>query len=190
MLVLADDLIYKLRSYLSRVGYKTTSKISNYILRTWKKDNMFKIGDAETKISVTTWNGAVRVHFRKFYQSKFDRRKFYPSRQGIALTLMEWRDLKALVSEVDEMVECTQIMLDGDDNEIEMQTQRAPFQRQFGVNEEEEKEEEQSNLQQVNQEIISEILKVNEETQEYKKIKLAPPENFDTNANFAFEFQE
>ena len=186
MLVLVDDIIHKFRSYLSRVGYKTTSEISNYILRTWKKDNMFHIGESQTKISVTSWNGSVRVHFRKFYQSKFDRKKFYPSKQGIALTLKEWRDLKALVSEVDEMVECTQIMLDGDDNEVETEAQRVPFQRQFAVNE----DEEQSNLQQVNQEIISEILKPNEETQEYKKIKLAPPENFDTNANFAFEFQE
>ena len=91
---------------------------------------MFRIGDAKTRISLTCWNGAVRVHFRKFCQSQFDRRKFYASRQGIALTLKEWRDLEALVSEVDEMVECTQIMLNGDDNEVEMQTQRAPFQRQ------------------------------------------------------------
>ena len=53
-------------------GYKTTSKISYDILRNYFKDKMFKIGDAETKISVTTWNGAVRIHFRKFYHSKFN----------------------------------------------------------------------------------------------------------------------
>ena len=73
---------------------------------------MFKIGDAEKKISVTKWNGSVRVHFRKFYQSKFDWRKFYPSKQGIALTLKEWNDLKALITQVDEIVDCTKIMLE------------------------------------------------------------------------------
>ena len=68
---------------------------------------MFKIGDTERKISVTTWNGSVRVHFRQFYQGKFDRRK-----QGIALTLKEWNDLKTLITQVDEVVDCTKIMLD------------------------------------------------------------------------------
>ena len=76
------------------------------------EDNMFKIGEGETKISVTTWNGSVRVHFRKFYQSQFDRRKFYPSKQGIALTLKEWNDLKTLITQVGEVVDCTKIMLD------------------------------------------------------------------------------
>ena len=41
------------------------------------EDEMFKIGEGETKVSVTTWKDVVRVHFRKFFQSKFDRKKFY-----------------------------------------------------------------------------------------------------------------
>ena len=73
---------------------------------------MFKIGEGETKISVTTRNGSVRMHFRKFYQSKFNRKKFYPSKQGNALTLKEWNDLKTLITQVDEAVDCTKIMLD------------------------------------------------------------------------------
>ena len=40
------------------------------------EDNIFKIGDAETKISVPAWNGSVRVHFRKF---NYNRRQSYPS---------------------------------------------------------------------------------------------------------------
>ena len=54
----------------------------------------------------------MRVHFRKFYQSKFDRRKFYPSKQGIALTLQEWDDLKSLFTQVDEVVSCSKIILE------------------------------------------------------------------------------
>ena len=50
------------------------------------QDDMFQIGDRETKISVTAWKGTVKVHLRKSFQSSFDRRKFYPSKQGIALT--------------------------------------------------------------------------------------------------------
>ena len=40
------------------------------------EDDMFQIGDRETKISVTAWKGTVKVHLRKFFQSSFDRRKF------------------------------------------------------------------------------------------------------------------
>ena len=151
-------------------GYKTTSKISYDILRNYFKDKMFKIGDAETKISVTTWNGAVRIHFRKFYHSKFNHTKWYPLRQGIALTLEEWRDLKALIQEVSLVATCTQIMLDRDyDGEVGVL--RAPFQQQFDVNE----EEDQSNPLEVNEDVLKGIVRGSEETQENKKIKLPPP---------------
>lgn len=76
------------------------------------------------QISVTTWNGAVRVHFRKCYQSKFDHRKFYPSKQGIAPTVKQCENLKKVISEVDEMVKCSQIMLNTD-HEAEVELLRA-----------------------------------------------------------------
>ena len=53
-----------------------------HTLRKKFEDNMFKIGDTETKISETTWDGLVRVHFRKFYQSKFNRKKVLPFQAG------------------------------------------------------------------------------------------------------------
>ena len=132
---------------------------------------MFKIGDAETKISVTTWNGSVRVHFRKFYQSKFDRRKFYPSKQGIALTLREWNNLKALITQVDKVVDCTKIMLEGVKEErMEMnrdwvtdcdkmhhdEEQKKPaFERQVAVNE----VEDTDSLETFDEEVLKEIVK-------------------------------
>ena len=79
---------------------------------------MFKIGENETKISVTTWNGTVKVHFRKFYQSKFDSKKFYPSKQGIALTVEEWQDLKQLITEVDEVIAFSKIMLESEERRL------------------------------------------------------------------------
>lgn len=83
---------------------------------------MFKIGDRHTKISVSTWNQEVRVHLWKFHQSCFDRNKFYPTKKGIALTIKEWQDLKALVSQVDEVIGCTNAMLKlEDDEEITVQ---------------------------------------------------------------------
>ena len=163
------------------------------------EDNMFKIGDTETKISVTTWNGSVRVHFRKFYQSKFDRKKFYPSKQGIALTLKEWNDLKALVTQVDEVVDCTKIMLDDAKEErMEMnwmtdcdemhqdEEQKKPkFERQVAVNE----VEAADSLETFNAEVVREIVRLSESSDKNKNIRLLRPEDFESNANFAFEFQ-
>ena len=160
---------------------------------------MFKIGDAETKISVTTWNGSVRVHFRKFYQSKFYRRKFYPSKQGIALTLKEWNGLKTLITQVDEVVDCTKIMLE-DVQEERMQMnwvtdcgemhqgeeQKKPkFERQIAVNE----VEDTDSLETFNEEVVKEIVRLSEDTHKNKNIRLLRPEDFESNANFAFEFQ-
>lgn len=100
---------------------------------------MFKIGDRHTKISVSTWNQEVRVHLWKFHQSCFDRNKFYPTKKGIALTIKEWQDLKALVSQVDEVIGCTNAMLKLEDDEeitvqdaVEARTSRVEYQRQFG----------------------------------------------------------
>ena len=38
--------------------------------------------------------------------------------------------------------------------------------------------------------VVSEIVQLNTMQPEVKKVKLCPPENFDCNANFAFELQE
>lgn len=180
---------------------KRVKIIFSHTLRKKFEDNMFKIGDTETKISVTTWNGSVRVHFRKFYQSKFNRRKFYPSKQGIALTLKEWNDLKALVTQVDEVVDCTKIMLeDVKEERMEMNSdwvtdcdemyhdeeQKKPaFERQVAVNE----VEDTHSLETFNEEVVKEIVRLSEDTRKNKNIRLLRPEDFESNANFAFEFQ-
>ena len=92
---------------------------------------MFQIGERETKISVTAWKGTVKVHLRKFFQSSLDRRKFYPSKQGIALTLKEWEDLKKVISDVDQVIDFTLFMI-----EEKQDDQRVPFKRPVGVNKE------------------------------------------------------
>ena len=113
---------------------------------------MFQIGDRETKISVTAWKGTVKVHLRKFFQNSFDRRKFYPSKQGIPLTLKEWEDLKKVISDIDQVIDCTQFMI-----EKKQDDQRVPFERQVGVNEEKNMNE----LRPFNDTVVSEIVRFN-----------------------------
>ena len=162
---------------------------------------MFKIGDAETKISVTTWNGSVRVHFRKFYQSKFDRKKFYPSKQGIALTLQEWGNFKTLFTQVDEVVQCNNILLEEEKEERmefnsnwatdcdeimhrDKEQKKAAFERQVAVND----EDEMSNLHNFNQEVIDGIVRLSESTHQNT---FRPPfvGDFDNNANSPLSFK-
>ena len=160
---------------------------------------MFKIGAAEMKISVTTWNGSVRVHFRKFYQSKFSRKRFYSSKQGIALTLKEWNDLKTLITQVDEVVNCTKIMLedvkeermeknwvtDCDEMHQDEEQKKPNYERQIAVNE----VEDTDSLETFNEEVVKEIVRLSEDTNKNKNIRLLRLEDFESNANFAFEFQ-
>lgn len=75
-----------------------------------KVSNMFKLGTSDAKINVTTWRGKVQIHVRKYFQSKYDK-KLYPSKQGIALTVQEWTDLKKQISVIDECIECSEYML-------------------------------------------------------------------------------
>ena len=75
-----------------------------------KVSNMFKLGTSDAKINVTTWRGKVQIHVRKYFESKYDK-KLYPSKQGIALTVQEWRDLKKQISVIDECIECSEYML-------------------------------------------------------------------------------
>ena len=162
---------------------------------------MFKIGDAETKISVTTWNESVRVHLRKFYQSKFDRKKFYPSKQGIALTLQEWDDFKSLFTQVDEVVQSSKILLEEEKEQRtefdsdwatdcdkimhqDKEQKKATFERQVAVND----EDEMSNLQNFNQEVIEQIVRLSENTHQSA---FRPPfvGDFDNNASSPLSFK-
>ena len=139
---------------------------------------MFKIGEAETKVSVTVWKGALKVHLRKFWQSSFHRGKWYPSKQGIALTLQEWNDLKRQIQEIDEVIDCSQIVLEED-------RERPRYERQLAVSEDSNVE---GNFNA--EEIIQKLMEVSEEAeQETQKLKRTLSEDHDTNANFAFEFQ-
>ena len=176
---------------------------------------MFKIGEGEAKISVTTWNGQVKVHFRKSFQSSFDRKKFYPSKQGIALTPKEWSDLKALIADVDETISCTSFFLEEMKEQGEQEDRKISYNRQLAVCEVNERD-----LQMFNDQVVNEIIRLsNEECEpQIKKVKFSPvaelscfgnwshafqderimqeqnkfeglpPECYDGNANFSFEF--
>ena len=111
-------------------------------------------------------------------------------------------DLKALFTQVDEVVDCSKIILEElkeegralnshwvtDCHEImhrDKEQKKAAFERQVAVNE----DDERNNLESFNQEVINEIVRLNESTHQNT---FGPPfvEDFDSNANGAFEFQE
>ena len=70
--------------------------------------------------------------------------------------------------------------------EEKQEQQRRPFERQVGVNE----EQDMGGLQSFNDGVVNEIMRLNTMEPEVKKVKLSPPENFDCNANFAIELQK
>ena len=118
---------------------------------------MFKIGEGETKISVTTWKGAVRVHFTRFFQSKLDRKKFYPSLQGIALTVDKWTDLKSMINNIDEVVTCSTFILDEMKQE-EQRGKKISYNRQLTV-----VEVIKRNLQMFSDQVVNEIIQLRKE---------------------------
>ena len=98
-----------------------------------------------------------------------------------------------------EVVDCTKIMLDDVKEErMEMnwvtdcdemyhdEEQKKPkFERQIAVN----KVETADSLKTFNEEAVKEIVRLSESSDKKKNIRLLRPEDFESNANFAFEFQ-
>ena len=137
--------------------------------------------------------------FQKILSKQVWPKKVYPSKQGIALTLKEWNDLKTLITQVDEVVDCTKIMLDDVKEErMEMnwvtdcdemyhdEEQKKPaFERQVAVNE----VETADRLETFIEEVVKEILRLSKDTRKNKNIRLLRPEDFESNPNFAREFQ-
>ena len=109
--------------------------------------------------------------------------------------------MKALFTQLDEVIECTSIMLEDVKKErMEMNSnwvtdcyemhhdeeQKKPkFERQIAVNE----VEDTDSLETFNEEVVKEIVRLSEDTRKNKNIRLLCPEDFESNANFAFEFQ-
>ena len=148
---------------------------------------MLKIGEDEIKISVTTREGAVRVHFSKLFQRNFGRKKIYPSRQSIALTVEEWTDLKAMITNVNEVVACSTFKLNEMKEEGEQGT-RISYNRQLAVDEVDER-----NLQMFNDQVANEIIRLSKEKYEpqVKRDKLSPPvDELSCCANWSLEFQD
>lgn len=57
----------------------------------------------ERRVEVSEWKGKTYVAVREFYQGEGG--KMLPGNKGISLTLAQWRELSAVVGEVDEAVE-------------------------------------------------------------------------------------
>ena len=97
-------------------------------------------------------------------------------------------------------MDCTKIMLKEVKEEERMQMnwvtdcdemhqgeeQKKPkFERQIAVNE----VEDTDSLETFKEELVKEIVRLSEDTHKNKNIRLRHPEDFESNANFAFEFQ-
>ena len=134
-----------------------------------------------------------------FIRASLTEKRFYPSKQGIALTLKEWNDLKTLITQVDEVVDCTKIMLDDvkeermgmnwvtdcDEMYHDEEQKKPAFERQVAVNE----VETADSLETFIEEVVKEILRLSKDTRKNKNIRLLRPEDFESNPNFAREFQ-
>ena len=126
------------------------------------------------------WNKQTNIHLKGFFRSNFNN-NLYPTKNGIVITIDEWNDLKSKIAEVDEVLQCTDALL----NDDHLQEERAMHERQSVVNEQETKDQEKE-LQKFNDSIIQEICKLSKEPHVRKLLKLV---DFNTNANFSLEFQ-
>lgn len=63
---------------------------------------MFALGKRNIHISVVTWCGEVKVHFRQFTVDAYGRK--IPCTKGIALNVDEFIDLKANLNSIDESI--------------------------------------------------------------------------------------
>ena len=159
-----------------------------------KVSNMLKLGTPDAKINVTTWRGKFQIHVRKYFESKYDK-KLYPSKQGIALTVQEWRDLKKQISVIDECIECSEYMLREEAGRMKPKFNRrnarqlqppdaynANANRPFQFQEEEEMSYQQRNCIYVNPFGFQHQKKL-------QQFNLSLPDTYSEDANMPFQFQ-
>ena len=57
---------------------------------------------------VSEWQGVTRIHIRTYFNSNGDASggggELVPTKKGVALTIDEWKDLKAYINHVDAMI--------------------------------------------------------------------------------------
>ena len=100
---------------------------------------------------------------------------------------------------MDKVVDCTKIMFedvkeermemnwvtDCDEIHQDEEGKKPKFERQIAVN----KVEDMDSLETFNEEVVKKIVRLSEDTRKNKNIRLLYPDDFESNAKFAFEFQ-
>ena len=136
------------------------------------------------------WRGCISENF---IRASLTKESFTLQSRGL-LTVKEWNHLKTVITQVDEVLDCTMIMFEEvkeermemncvtDCDEMQEEEQKKPnFERKI--------EEATDSLETFNEEVVKEIVRLCEDTCKYKNIRLLHPEDFESNANFAFESQ-
>ena len=63
---------------------------------------MLQLANSDKYLCINEWQGATRVHIRNYFKS--DSGQLIPTKKGIALTIEEWRALKACIDHIDAMI--------------------------------------------------------------------------------------
>ena len=68
---------------------------------------MIQLGANDKYITVSEWQGVTRIHIRNYFNSNGDAGgggELIPTKKGVALTIDEWKDLKAHIDHIDAMI--------------------------------------------------------------------------------------
>ena len=63
---------------------------------------MLQLANSNKYLCVNEWQGATQIHIRNYFKS--DSGQLIPTKKGIALTIEEWKALKAYVDHIDAMI--------------------------------------------------------------------------------------
>ena len=63
---------------------------------------MLQLANSDKYLCINEWQGATQIHVRNYFKS--DSGQLIPTKKGIALTIEEWKALKAYVDHIDAMI--------------------------------------------------------------------------------------
>ena len=63
---------------------------------------MLQLVNSDKYLCINKWQGATHIHIRNYFKS--DSGQLIPTKKGIALTIEEWKALKAYVDHIDAMI--------------------------------------------------------------------------------------
>ena len=68
---------------------------------------MIQLGASDKYISVSEWQGVTRIHIHTYFNNNRNAGgggDLIPTKKGVALTIDEWKDLKAHIDHIDAMI--------------------------------------------------------------------------------------